>query len=131
MRLYPPVLLNSKHALHNDVPPYHPYAMGRRDAIWDTYCLEFKPERWLNKDGHFIPQSPFKFEVFHQGSAHLCLGKDMAFMMKYVAATVVSMFKLQRLVEYSAMGNSKLIQNLTARMKGGFPVLLEKKNVDW
>ena len=45
MRLYPSVLLDSKHALHNDVMPdgtivrkgtrmsYHPYAMGRRDAI--------------------------------------------------------------------------------------------------
>ena len=56
----------------------------------------------------------------------------MAFIqMKYVAETVVSMFRLQRLVEYSAMGNPKLIHILTERMKGGFPVLLEKKKVDW
>ena len=57
--------------------------------------------------------------------------KDMAFIqMKYVAATVVSMFRLQGLVEYSAMGNPKLIHRLTTCMKGGFSILLEKKKVD-
>jgi len=142
MRLYPPVLLDSKHALHNDVLPdgtfvgkgtrvtYHPYAMGRMDAIWGADCLQFKPERWVNEDGHFVPQSPFKFAVF-QGGSRICLGKDMAFIqMKYVAATVVSMFRLRRAVQYSAVENPKLIHSLTARMKGGFPVLVEKKKVD-
>ena len=90
MRLYQSVLLNSKHALHNDVlldgtivrrgtrVTYHPYAMGRRDAIWGIDCFEFKPERWPNKDGNFIPQSPFKFALF-QGGAWVCLDKDMEF----------------------------------------------------
>ena len=58
--------------------------------------------------------------------------KDMAFIqIKYVAATVVSMFRLQRLVEYSTMENPKLIHSLTTCMKGGFSILLEKKKVDW
>ena len=57
--------------------------------------------------------------------------KDMAFIeMKYVATTVVSMFKLQHLVEYLAMGNPNLIHSLTVCMKGGFPILLEKKKAD-
>ena len=57
--------------------------------------------------------------------------KDMAFIqMKYVAETVVSMFRLQHLVEYSAMGNPKLIHNLIVCMKGGFPILIEKKKAD-
>ena len=57
--------------------------------------------------------------------------KDMAFIqMKYVAAIVVSMFRLQYLVEYLAMGNPNLILSLTTCMKGGFPVMLEKKKVD-
>ena len=56
----------------------------------------------------------------------------MAFIhMKYVVETVVSMFILQCLIEYLAMGNPKLIHSLTAHMKGGFPILLEKKKVDW
>ena len=57
--------------------------------------------------------------------------KGMEFIhMKYIVVTVVSMFRLQRLVEYSAMGNPKLIHSLTMRMKGGFSILLEKKKVD-
>ena len=51
--------------------------------------------------------------------------------MKYVAETMVSMFILQCLVEYSAMGGPNLIHNLTVCMKGGFSVLLEKKKTDW
>jgi cytochrome P450 len=139
MRLYPPVPLDSKHALHNDVLPdgtfvgkgtrvtYHPYAMGRMDAIWGTDCLQFKPERWVNEDGHFVPQSTFKFAVF-QGGARVCVGKDMAFIqMKYVAAAVVSRFRFRRPVDCPSVGDPKLIHSLTARMKGGFPVLVEKK----
>ena len=57
--------------------------------------------------------------------------KDMAFIhMKYIAATVVSMFRLQLLVEYSTMGNTKLIHSLTTCMKGGFSILLENKKAD-
>ena len=131
LRLYPPVLFDSKHALHNDVLPdgtfvgkgtrvtYHPYAMGRMEAIWGADCLEFKPERWVNEDGHFVPQSPFKFAVFQAGM-QVCLGKEMAFIqMKYVVVTVVSMFRLWLPVDFSALGSPKLIHTLTARMKGG------------
>ena len=91
-------------SLHNSTRvTYHPYAMGPRDFIWGTDWLEFKPKRWLNKDGHFISQSPFKFNVFQKG-AWVCLGKDMVFIhMKYVAETVVSMFRLKHLGEYSAI----------------------------
>ena len=57
--------------------------------------------------------------------------KDMVFIqMEYVAVTVVSMFRLQRLVEYLAMGNPNLIHSLTTYMKGGFSILLEKKKAD-
>jgi cytochrome P450 len=138
MRLYPPVLLDSKHALHNDVLPdgtfvgkgtrvtYHPYAMGRMNAIWGADCLQFKPERWVNKDGHFVPQSPFKFAVF-QGGVRVCLGKEMAFIeMKFVAATVISMFRLQPPVD-SLQRTPKLVHCLTARMEGGFPVVVQRR----
>ena len=58
--------------------------------------------------------------------------KDMAFIhMKYIVETMVSMFRLQRLIEYSTMGNPKLIHSLTTCMKGGFSILLEKKKADW
>ena len=90
MHHYPLVILDSKHTLHKDVIPdgiivcigtrvnYQPYTMGHRDAIWGTDCLKFTPKRWLNKDSHFILQSPFKFAVF-QCDARVCLGKYMVF----------------------------------------------------
>lgn len=138
MRLYPPVPLDSKHALHDDVLPdgtfvrkgtrvtYHPYAMGHLSTVWGADCLQFKPDRWLNDKGDFIPQSPFKFAVFQAGM-RLCLGKDMAFIqMKYVAATLISMFKLRRPVGSTAR-IPKLVHRLTSHMEGGFPVIVERR----
>ena len=76
----------------------------------------------------FISSRRFKFTVFHGGDLRVCLGKDMAFIqMKFVAAIVISMFRLRRPVEYSDVGTPKLIHCLTARMEGGFPVVVEKR----
>ena len=62
--------------------------------------------------------------------SHNFLQRYGIYLVKYVVETMVSMFRLKCLVEYSNMGNPKLIHSLTARMKGGFPILLEKKKVD-
>ena len=43
---------------------YQPYAMGRMKFIWGDDAEEFRPERWLNEDGIFQPESPFKFTAF-------------------------------------------------------------------
>ena len=43
---------------------YQPYAMGRMKFVWGEDAEEYKPERWLNKDGVFQPESPFKFTAF-------------------------------------------------------------------
>lgn len=75
LRLYPPVPVDLKFALHADVWPdgtrvaansgiaYHPFAMGRMERIWGANCCEFKPERWL-VNGIFVQESPYKFAVF-------------------------------------------------------------------
>ncbi|RVW15872.1 Cytochrome P450 94A1 [Vitis vinifera] len=59
MRLYPPVPVDTKYCLNDDVLPdgtfvgkgwfmtYIPYSMGRIESIWGKDCLQFKPERWL------------------------------------------------------------------------------------
>ena len=43
---------------------YQPYAMGRMDFLWGADAEEFRPERWLDDDGVFVPESPFKFTAF-------------------------------------------------------------------
>ncbi|CAM6049625.1 unnamed protein product, partial [Sphagnum compactum] len=129
LRLYPPVPLDGKMALEDDVLPdgthipkrtgvvYHPYAMGRMEKLWGADCLEFKPERWL-KDGVFVPESLYKFAVFQAGP-RVCLGKDFAMLqMKLVAAGLLTQFT------FSVPENFKptYALSLTMPIKNGLPV---------
>jgi len=47
-----------------DMVNYQPYAMGRMDFLWGADAEEFRPERWLDDDGVFVQESPFKFTAF-------------------------------------------------------------------
>lgn len=47
-----------------DMVSYQPYAMGRMRFIWGDDAEEYRPERWLNEDGIFQPENPFKFTAF-------------------------------------------------------------------
>lgn len=138
LRLYPPVQMDSKFAKSDDVLPdgthvkkgtrvsYHPYAMGRMETIWGPDCLEFKPERWLNSDGVFIPENPFKYPVFQAG-VRPCLGKDVGLLaMKVVALTLVRRFHI-RLADSSWAPH--FIPGLTATLKGGMPVVVTERFV--
>jgi hypothetical protein len=39
--------------------------MGRMKFIWGDDAEEFRPERWLDKNGIFQEESPFKFIAFN------------------------------------------------------------------
>ncbi|XP_062008640.1 cytochrome P450 704C1-like isoform X2 [Rosa rugosa] len=79
LRLYPAVPVNAKVCFSDDTWPdgfsvkkgemvvYQPYAMGRMKYLWGDDAEEFRPERWLDENGIFQPESPFKFTVFQQG----------------------------------------------------------------
>ncbi|KNA11433.1 hypothetical protein SOVF_135270 [Spinacia oleracea] len=136
LRLYPPVQMDSKFAKNDDVLPdgthvkkgtrvaYHPYAMGRMETIWGPDCLEFKPERWLNDEGVFVPVSPYKYPVFQAG-VRPCLGKDMGLLaMKVVAHTLVRRFHI-RLVDPS--WSPHFVPGLTATLKDGMPVVVTER----
>ncbi|CBI40252.3 unnamed protein product, partial [Vitis vinifera] len=131
LRLYPPVQFDSKFARQDDVlrdgtfvmkgtrVTYHPYAMGRIEAIWGPDCMEFRPQRWLN-NGTFFPQSPFKFPVFQAG-IRVCLGKEMAVVaMKSVAAAVLRPFNIH--VVHANVA-PRFDSGLTATVRGGLPVV--------
>lgn len=47
-----------------DMVVYMPFVMGRMKFIWGDDAEDFLPERWLNSDGVFSPESPFKFTAF-------------------------------------------------------------------
>ena len=138
MRLYPPVPVDTKACLNDDVMPdgtvlkkgwfvtYHAYAMGRMETIWGKDCNEYVPERWIGEDGTCQQESAFKYPVFHAGP-RMCLGKDLAFIqMKSIAASVIERFEVD--VEDKGTCPAHLL-SMTLRIKGGLPVSVRKRCV--
>lgn len=138
LRLYPPVPVDTKACLEDDVLPdgtfvgkgwfisYNTYAMGRMESLWGENCREFVPERWLDENGMYKAENPFKFPVFHAGP-RICLGKDMAYIqMKSIAATVIERFEVEVLEKDKCPEH---LLSLTLRMKGGLPVRVKERCV--
>ncbi|XP_047079713.1 cytochrome P450 86B1-like [Lolium rigidum] len=131
MRLYPPVPIDFKEAVEDDVLPdgtailarqrviYNAYAIGRDPAVWGHGCQEFRPERWM-KGGVFAggAESPFKYVVFNAGP-RLCVGKRFAYtQMKTLVAAVLQAFA----VEVAPGQTVKPKLNTTLYMKNGLMV---------
>ncbi|OMP00542.1 Cytochrome P450 [Corchorus olitorius] len=132
LRLYPAVPVDAKLCLSDDTLPdgfnvrkgdmvaYQPYAMGRMKFIWGDDAEEFKPERWLDENGMFRPENPFKFTAFQAGP-RICLGKEFAYrQMKIFSAVLLHyfMFKLgdaNKKVTYRTMINLHIDGGLHVR----------------
>ena len=104
LRLYPAVPVDPKICFSDDTLPdgfsvkkgdmvsYLPYAMGRMKFIWGDDAEEYKPERWLDGDGFFRQENPFKFTAFQAGP-RICLGKEFAYrQMKIFSAVLLHHF---------------------------------------
>ncbi|XP_065879527.1 cytochrome P450 94A1-like [Euphorbia lathyris] len=142
MRLFPPVPINSRSTVDDDVLPdgthvgqgwfadYSAYAMGRMERVWGHDCREFKPERWLNGDGKYEPLDQFRFPVFHCGPRS-CLGKDLAYVqMKAIVAAVVYEFEIVAVdggASAERMVNPPYVVSLILKMKGGLHVRLKRR----
>ncbi|KAL6853890.1 hypothetical protein ACP4OV_019919 [Aristida adscensionis] len=139
MRLYPPVPINSRVAAAADVLPdgtavragwfadYSAYAMGRMPRLWGGDCREFRPERWLDGGGEFVPVDAARYPVFHAGP-RACLGKEMAYVqMKAVAAAVVRRFAVETVAPASMAAPPRYEMAVTLRMKGGLPVRIRRR----
>lgn len=142
MRLFPPVAINSRLTVNDDVLPdgtpvkkgwfadYSAYAMGRMERVWGQDCREFKPERWLDRDGKYRSFDQFRFPVFHCGP-RTCLGKDLAYIqMKAIAAAVMYEFEIVAAdggATSERMMNPPYIVALLLKMTGGFPVRLKRR----
>ncbi|CAL5357414.1 unnamed protein product [Camellia sinensis] len=143
MRLYPPVPIDSKEAIDDDVLPdgtvikkgtrvaYHPYAMGRSEKLWGRDWAEFRPERWLEKRDEaagkwsFVARDPYTYPVFQAGP-RICLGKEMAFLqMKRVVSGVLRRFQVVPAFEEGE--EPILIAHLASKMRAGFPVKIEER----
>ncbi|XP_055812054.1 cytochrome P450 94C1-like [Solanum dulcamara] len=136
MRLYPPIQFDSKFCLDDDLLPdgtfikkgtrvtYHPYAMGRMEELWGVDYLEFKPERWINKDGVFFQENPFKYPVFQAG-VRVCLGKEMAFIeLKSMTLSFLQRFNVE--LAHSSHHTPRFSPGLTASFCGGLSVFVRE-----
>ncbi|WOL05720.1 Cytochrome P450 [Canna indica] len=110
LRIFPPaamVIKDSKVCFSDDILPggynvrkgdivyYQPYAMGRMEYLWGKDAESFCPERWLDDNGIFQPENPYKFPAFQAGP-RICLGKEFAYrQMKIFAAVLVRFFKFK------------------------------------
>ncbi|KAI3863707.1 hypothetical protein MKW98_031299 [Papaver atlanticum] len=147
MRLYPPVPFDTKEAANDDIFPdgtiikkgmrvsFSIYAMGRMENLWGLDCNEFKPERWLKRENvtgklSFMGKDSYVYPVFQAGP-RICLGKEMAFLqMKMVVVEVLRRYQ----VLPAASGNvfaPVFVSYLTSKMKGGFPVKIEKRTTQF
>nr|ABC59094.1 cytochrome P450 monooxygenase CYP704G9 [Medicago truncatula] len=117
LRLHPPVPVESKYCFSDDTLPdgysvtkgdlvsFQPYVMGRMKFLWGEDAEQFRPERWLDENGNFQRESPFKFTAFQAGP-RICLGKEFAYrQMKIFSAVLLGShsFKLadqNKLVKY-------------------------------
>ncbi|XP_047153063.1 cytochrome P450 704C1-like [Vigna umbellata] len=122
LRLYPAVPVDAKICFSDDTLPdgysvnkgdmvsYQPYAMGRMKFIWGDDAEDFRPERWLDENGIFKQESPFKFTAFQAGP-RICLGKEFAYrQMKIFSAVLLGCFRFRlndekRNVTYKTMIN--------------------------
>ncbi|KAJ6851147.1 cytochrome P450 704C1-like [Iris pallida] len=103
-----------------DVVCYLPYSMGRMKFLWGEDAEVFRPERWLDDDGTFQPDNPFKFTAFQAGP-RICLGKEFAYrQMKTVAAVLVHFFTFEL---SDAKQDVKYQTTLTLRIYEGLHLL--------
>ncbi|KAK4738730.1 hypothetical protein R3W88_002427 [Solanum pinnatisectum] len=131
--LYPAVPVDPKICFSDDTLPdgfsvkkgdmvcYLPYAMGRTKFIWGDDAEEYKPERWLDGDGFFRQENPFKFTAFQAGQ-RICLGKEFDYrQMKIFSAVLLHyfVFKLsddKKAINYRTMINLHINGGLHVRV---------------
>uniref|UniRef100_A0A453FR66 Cytochrome P450 n=1 Tax=Aegilops tauschii subsp. strangulata TaxID=200361 RepID=A0A453FR66_AEGTS len=124
MRLYPPVAADTHSCKEDDFLPDGTFVGKGWLELWGADCAEFRPERWLDEEGAFRPESTSKYPVFHAGP-RMCLGKEMAYIqMKSIVAGVLERFSLRHV---GGEGHPRLVMSLTLRMGGGLPMQVKSR----
>ncbi|KAL6193225.1 hypothetical protein ACLB2K_034309 [Fragaria x ananassa] len=131
LRLYPAVPLNIRMCFCDDTWPdgfsvkkgdmvvYQLYAMGRMKSLWGDDAEEFRPERWLDENGLFQDESPYKFIAFSAGP-RICLGKEHAYTQMKIFSAVLLGSYIFKLADENKMVNYKTM--VTLPIDGGLYV---------
>jgi cytochrome P450 len=137
LRLYPVVAFDPRTATGVDtLPSGHRidqntkiiifiYAMGRMEEIWGDDCLQYKPERWISKQGGIVSVPSYKFSTFG-GGPRSCLGKAMAFIqMKIVATAILWNYHVQVVEDHPVSPSVSVVLHI----KHGLKVRITKRSV--
>ncbi|KAB2630116.1 cytochrome P450 704C1-like [Pyrus ussuriensis x Pyrus communis] len=139
LRLYPAVPLDSSVCLFDDTWPdgfsvkkgsvvgYHAYAMGRMKYLWGDNAEDFWPERWLNENGLFQQESPFKFLAFNAGPRN-CIGKDFAYQQMKIICAVLLRSYIFKLTDEHKVAHYRT--KVTLHIDGGLYVQAFPRNLD-
>ncbi|KAL5840758.1 hypothetical protein ACOSQ4_013366 [Xanthoceras sorbifolium] len=135
MRLFPPVPYESRTPFQPDTLPsghqvdqntntvISAYAMGRMVSIWGEDCDEFKPERWITKDGGIKHEPSHKFFAFIAGP-RICPGKEIGFtLMKAIITTIIYNYDIQVVESHPVIPNLSIV----LRMKHGLMARIKNK----
>ena len=135
IRLFPPVpyelkqaskdvtLPDGTHLPATSVVVWCIWAMNHSKNIWGPDAQEFRPERWIDGNGHVIAKTAAEFPAFN-GGARLCLGKKMA----EQVATVILSHMVWRFDFEDVEGRERISRNsLTLPMAGGMPVRVRSR----
>ncbi|XVF14031.1 hypothetical protein REPUB_Repub09cG0021300 [Reevesia pubescens] len=135
LRLYPAVPSDHKTASESDIlPSGHQIdkksrillnfkAMGMMKEIWGEDCVEFKPERWISKQGDIVQVPSYKFTAFGAGPRS-CLGKDLSFIhMKIIAIAILWNYQVEVVKGHSPIERNSIL----FLMKNGLKVKIKKR----
>ncbi|KAF9571291.1 hypothetical protein BGW38_008658, partial [Lunasporangiospora selenospora] len=134
LRLRPPVPLNSRQSVEEDILPnghyipphttitYSAYVTHRLPQFWGEDANKFDPDRWGPERSGSI--KPFMFVPFHAGP-RICLGQNLAYTTAQVALTRL----LQNFVFKPVTGfEPKQYFDLILFSRNGMEVRVEKRN---
>ncbi|CAK7221524.1 hypothetical protein SBRCBS47491_004554 [Sporothrix bragantina] len=79
----------------------NPYIIGRNKSVWGEDSAEFRPERWLRRDGE--DEAAFQQRLRHMnasdltfgGGSRICIGRHVAMLETYkVVATLIQRYQI-------------------------------------
>ncbi|XP_061373959.1 cytochrome P450 704C1-like [Gastrolobium bilobum] len=136
LRLHPAVPVEGKFCFSDDTWPdgfsvkkgdlvsFLPYVMGRMKFLWGEDAEKFRPQRWLDENGIFQKESPFKFTAFQAGP-RICLGKEFAYrQMKMFSAILLGSHSFKLAEQNKSV---KYKTSLTLQIDGGLHVYASQR----
>ncbi len=138
MRLYPPAWILGRRAMsemrvdnwtlpRGSILLASQYAMHRDPRFWDS-ASSFKPQRWINAEGHFDESAPGQprgaWFPFGFGNRR-CIGDQFAWTEGVLALATLAQRWEAHLVPGTVV---ELMPAVTLRPKGGIPMTLHRRN---